>query len=77
MDLRGLQDIAARRYEEFVDVLRAIVDVDSGSYTPQGVNVVADVCQARFERAGWGVERIGHRPGAGEPQLGDLLIGRL
>jgi glutamate carboxypeptidase len=77
VDLRGLQDIAARRYEEFVDVLRAIVDVDSGSYTPQGVNVVADVCQARFERAGWRVERIGHRPEAGEPQLGDLLIGRL
>ena len=77
VDLRGLQDIAARRYEEFVDVLRAIVDVDSGSYTPQGVNVVAGVCQARFERAGWRVERIGHRPAADEPQLGDLLIGRL
>jgi glutamate carboxypeptidase len=77
MDLRRLQDVAARRYEEYVEALRAIVEVDSGSYTPEGVNVVADVCQARFERAGWRVERIAHRAGPDEPQLGDLLIGRL
>jgi glutamate carboxypeptidase len=72
-----LQDLAARRYEEYVDALRAIVDIDSGSYAPHGVNAVADVCQARFERSGWRVERFEHRPGDGQPQLGDLVIGRL
>lgn len=54
-----------------------MVDVDCGSYTPEGVNRIADLCQERFERGGWAAERIPHRPGEGEPQLGDLLIGRL
>jgi len=41
------------------------------------VNRVADRCEARFRAHGWTVERISHRPAEGEPQLGDLLIGRL
>ncbi|MEW6059026.1 MAG: M20 family metallopeptidase [Actinomycetota bacterium] len=77
MDVQRLREIAARRHEEYVDALRAIVDVDSGSYTPDGVNVVVDACQARFAKAGWEVERVPHRPQTGKPQLGDLLVARL
>ncbi len=54
-----------------------MVDIDSGSYTPEGVNRMADLCQARFERGGWSVRRIPHRAAEGEPQLGDLVVGRL
>ena len=54
-----------------------MVDVDCGSYTPEGVNAIADRCVGRFEKGGWDVERIDHRPAGGEPQLGDLVIGRI
>jgi glutamate carboxypeptidase len=77
MDVSKLQEIAAGRYEEFVRALREMVDVDCGSYTPEGVNRIADLCQARFEAGGWTVERRSHEPGEGEPPLGDLVIGRL
>jgi len=77
MDLTSVKDGAAGRYDEFVDALREMVNVDCGSYTPDGVNRIADLCQARFEAAGWHVERRRHRPGEGERQLGDLVIGRL
>jgi glutamate carboxypeptidase len=72
-----LRQIAARRYDGFVDALREMVNVDCGSYTPEGVNRIADMCQARFESGGWSVERIPHRPAEGKAQLGDLVIGRL
>jgi glutamate carboxypeptidase len=73
-------DLLARaeaRYGDFVDVLRAMVNVDCGSYTPEGVNAVADMCRQKFEAGRWKVERIPHVPVEGEPQLGDLVIGRL
>ena len=54
------------------------MNVDCGSYTPAGVNVIADMCDARFRANGWEVERRPHRAGDGDPsQLGDLVIGRL
>ena len=77
MDPQELERIAARRYDEFLEDLRSMVNVDCGSYTPEGVNDIADLCQARFEAGGWKVERIPHVPAGGEPQLGDLVIGRL
>jgi glutamate carboxypeptidase len=78
VDAGTLRDIAARRYEEFIVALEAMVNVDCGSYTPAGVNVIADLCEERFHANGWEVERRGHQPGDGdESQLGDLLIGRL
>jgi glutamate carboxypeptidase len=78
VDAGTLRDIAARRYEEFVAALEAMVNVDCGSYTPAGVNVIADLCEQRFHASGWEVERRRHQPGDGDdPQLGDLLIGRL
>ena len=54
--------------------LEAMVNVDCGSYSPDGVNRIADMCEARFEEHGWEVER---RPHDGAPRLGDLVIGRL
>jgi glutamate carboxypeptidase len=77
MDLTSLRKGAAARYDEFVDALREMVNVDCGSYTPEGVNVIADLCQLRFEKAGWAVERLRHEPGDDEQRLGDLVIGRV
>ncbi|MGH2596752.1 MAG: M20 family metallopeptidase [Actinomycetota bacterium] len=78
MDAGTLRDIATPRYEEFVAALEAMVNVDCGSYTPAGVNEIADLCERRFQANGWEVERRQHQPGDGDdPQLGDLLIGRL
>jgi hypothetical protein len=54
MDPPELQRIAARRYEDFLEDLRAMGNVDCGSYAPEGVNEIADLCQARFE-AGPGI----------------------
>lgn len=77
VDPRELAAILERRYDAYVEALREMVSIDCGSYTPEGVNRVADLCQRRFEEAGWKVERVPHRPGRGEPQLGDLLMGRI
>jgi glutamate carboxypeptidase len=77
VDAQELQRIAARRYDEFVEDLRAMVNVDCGSFSKEGVNKIADQCQARFEAGGWKVDRITHVPAGDEPQLGDLVVGRL
>ena len=75
--LEALRELAARRYDDFVEALREMVNIDCGSYTPEGVNEVTDLCEARFRMHGWSVERISHHPAGGERQLGDLVIGRL
>jgi len=77
LDVTELQGIAARRYEDFVEALRDMVDVDCGSFTPEGVNRIADRCRERFEAGGWTVERRSHDPARGQERLGDLVIGRL
>jgi glutamate carboxypeptidase len=77
MDVTTLRGLASDRYEGFVAALRDMVNVDCGSYTPEGVNRIADACQERFEAGGWSVERLQHAPGEGEERLGDLVIGRL
>ena len=76
-DVRELRELAEKRYGDFVEALREMVNVDCGSYTPEGVNAIADLCQARFERDGWAVERMRHEPGGDHERLGDLVIGRL
>ncbi len=77
MDLLALRDLAAARYDAFVSDLGRMVNVDCGSFTPEGVNEIADLCEARFREHGWDVERRRHAPAEGEPQLGDLVIGTL
>jgi glutamate carboxypeptidase len=77
VDLLSLRDLAAARFDTFVADLERMVNVDCGSYTPAGVNEIADMCEARFRDAGWEVDRRTQTPAGGEPQLGDLVIGRL
>jgi glutamate carboxypeptidase len=77
VDAASLLEPAARRYTDFVDSLRDLVNIDSGSYTPEGVNEIAEACQERFRAGGWKVERTPHAPAPGGAQLGDLVIGRL
>src|SRR6185436_13877854 len=76
-DVRELRELAEKRYDDFVEALREMVNVDCGSFTPDGVNAIADLCEARFERGGWEIERIRHEPSGDEERLGDLVIGRL
>jgi glutamate carboxypeptidase len=76
-DLERMREIAAGRLDEFVGALKRMVNVDCGSYTPEGINEIADLCEERFSARGWAVERRRHAPAGGEPRLGDLVIGRL
>ena len=76
-DIPALLRLAADRYDDFVETLASMVGVDCGSFTWAGVNRIADLCEQRFGEHGWTVERTPHRPDPGEPQLGDLVIGRL
>ena len=76
-DTGRINGAAAARHDEFVSALERIVNVDSGSFTPDGVNEVVDRCRERFESRGWSIERTAHEPEPGERRLGDLLIGRL
>jgi glutamate carboxypeptidase len=66
------------RYDRLLAGIQELVDIDSGSFTAEGVNRVADWCQARFEAGGWTVQRHRHRPGPdwALPPLGDMVVGR-
>jgi len=75
MDAHALRELALTRFDAFVADLEQMVNVDCGSYTPAGVNVIADLCEARMRRHGWTVERRAHQ--GPEPTLGDLVIGSL
>ena len=77
MDPRSLLERVRPREREFVDELREMVDVDCGSFTVDGVNRIADLCEARFAAGGWTVERRRHEPAGGEEPLGDVVVGRL
>jgi glutamate carboxypeptidase len=74
VEIARLHEVVAPRYEGFVAALERMVNVDCGSYTPEGVNEIADLCEQRFRSRAWAVERRTHE---GEPGLGDLVIGRL
>jgi glutamate carboxypeptidase len=73
----GLQAAVAARYARYVGELASLVGIDCGSYTPAGVNRVADAVSGTLKELGASVERIPHSPTGGERQLGDLVIGRL
>ena len=57
MDAQTLRDRAQDRSPEFLETLETMVNVDCGSYTPDGVNRIADLCEQRFRDHGWQVER--------------------
>jgi len=73
----GLQAAVAARYARYVGDLASLVGIDCGSYTPAGVNRVADIVNGTLTELGATVERVAHVPSEGERQLGDLVIGRL
>jgi glutamate carboxypeptidase len=68
---------AEEAYDPYLADLRALVDLDCGTYLPDGVNRVADLMQERFRASGWEVERIPHQPETSGARLGDLLIATL
>jgi glutamate carboxypeptidase len=77
VDAGTLRDIAAPRFNDHIEALEAMVNVDCGSYSRAGVNAIADQCETRFRAGGWEVERRAHLGENGGSQLGDLVIGRL
>lgn len=70
MDALALLHAAESQQEQFLDDLRTLVNIDSGTYTPHGVARVADELGTRFREAGADVERVA----AGE--YGPNLIAR-
>lgn len=68
---------AEDRYRSYVDDLRTMVNVDCGTFVPEGVNRIADLMQERLESTGWVVERRPHRPEPGAARFGDVLVARL
>src|ERR1051325_2799470 len=75
MDVLTVRDLVRDRFDAYVASLQEMVDIDCGSSTPDGVDRIADLCEARFRDGGWDVERTPHRPEAGEQRLGDLVVG--
>src|SRR5207248_4578228 len=74
VDTASLARVVESRRDAFVELLRDLVDIDSGTYSPQGVNRVADHLEGRFMGAGWHADRRAHTPGQGAKQLGDVLV---
>jgi glutamate carboxypeptidase len=77
VDVLALRDLVASRFDAYVDALATMVNVDCGSYSPAGVNRIADLCEERFRARGWDVDRRPHVPDRGAVQLGDLVMGTL
>ena len=77
MDVEVLRELAAERYEPFVSELEQMVNVDCGSFSPSGVNEIADLCETRMREGGWRVERRPHVAEGDGPRLGDLVTGTL
>jgi glutamate carboxypeptidase len=72
-----LRENVDRYFEAYVADLRSMVDVDCGTFLPDGVNQIAGMMQERFESTDWAVERRPHAPAKGEAPLGDILVARL
>jgi glutamate carboxypeptidase len=76
-DPATLRRIVEARLPRFLAELETMVNVDCGSYTPDGVNRIAELVEAALREEGATVERIPHRPAEGAQRLGDLVVGRL
>lgn len=74
--MREFLDAAAARVPGFLDELRALVDIDSGTHTPDGVDRVVDRLEQRFATSGWITERTPNRATDASPRYGDLLVAR-
>ena len=76
-DLSALRRSVDARLPRFLAELETLVNIDCGSYTPEGVNRVADFVTDALGSLGATVERTPHEPAEGKPRLGDLVVGRL
>ncbi|MFD3538479.1 M20 family metallopeptidase [Streptomyces sp. NPDC058662] len=70
-----LRSRADARHAEYLADLSALVAIDSGSYSPDGIDRVAAWLQARLRRIGFTTERTALREHRGRP-LGDVLVAR-
>lgn len=85
MEISAIAAAAERRVDAFLDDLRTLVNIDSGTYTPAGVQQVAALLGVRFEEAGCTVEilptqhkgpnLIARRHGDGHGRV--LLVGHM
>ncbi|MFF8267851.1 M20/M25/M40 family metallo-hydrolase [Streptomyces sp. NPDC016562] len=71
----ALLPYAEARLEGYLDDLAGLVAIDSGSYSPDGVNRMADWTRERLLRLGFDVERIAAAPAHGHP-VGDVIVAR-
>ncbi len=76
-DLATLRRSVDARLPRFLGELETMVNIDCGSYTPGGVNRIADLVAAELGNLGASVERHPHRPAEGAAQLGDVVVGSL
>jgi glutamate carboxypeptidase len=76
-DSTALRRIVEARLSPFLAELELLVNIDCGSYTPEGVNLVADHVEAALAALGADVQRVPHEPAADARMLGDLVIGRI
>jgi glutamate carboxypeptidase len=74
LDLPAIRKLAEDSYDSYLADLRALVNLDCGTYIPSGVDRVADLMQERFAAQGWSTERFPHQPQGDEPRLGDVLV---
>ncbi|MDQ2853236.1 MAG: M20 family metallopeptidase [Chloroflexota bacterium] len=75
--LAAVRAAVGARNSRYVAELQELVSIDCGSYSPSGVNQVADFVAAALAELGGQVERTPHQPDTGEPQLGDVVVGRV
>lgn len=74
---RALQEIVSRRLPRYLAELEALVNIDCGSYTPEGVNRVADAVESALRAIGADVERIPDSGAHEDGRLGDVVVGHL
>jgi glutamate carboxypeptidase len=77
VDPETLLRAAQSGYDRFLEDLRSMVGIDCGSFTPSGVNRIADACADRLAGLGFSVRRIPHVQAPGEAELGDCLVATL
>lgn len=70
-----LLTLARARHHRYLTDLRDLVSIDSGSYSPDGVDKVADWVEERLLRIGFDVERV-RFPAGHRYRAGDAVIGR-
>ena len=75
METIALLAAAEAQIERFLSDLALLVNIDSGTYTPEGVALVADTLQEWFEAAGALVEQVPGKPHEGRAH-GPHIIAR-